>query len=233
MGHMDSLSWRRYFETNRLNRPEPDWHLPCGTDDATGAKLARSLSHFQLGESGEGSFLLAEARRAHPEDPDYLESIVLFIQEEQEHARLLAHLVARFNGTLITGHWTHVCFRHLRRALNLQFEIQILLIAELIGTAYYRMLHAHADDVVLHQVCALVLTDEARHVQFHHERFTDWQAHWLPLQIALWRAQFQILFLAVARVAWHDHRPALTAVGATRNEFLRQARRECAAFLGR
>jgi hypothetical protein len=229
---MNSTHWLRYFENNRLNRPEPHWDRRCPEDPATAAALARSLAHFQLGESGEGTVLLAEARRAYPDDPHYVEALALFIGEEQEHARLLEQVVARFGGELTTRHWTHGCFSLLRRALGVQFEIQILVVAELIGTAYYRLLRLGTRDIVLEQVCDLMLRDEARHIEFHSEGVTERQAHWLPLQDALWAAQFQIVFVAAAYAAWLDHRRALTAIGATRHEFFRQARRECAAFLG-
>jgi hypothetical protein len=232
MGIDNSTHWVRYFESNRLNRPEPHWDLPCAENPATAAKLARSLAHFQLGESGEGSFLLAEARRAHPDDPQYVEALALFIGEEQEHARLLEQLVARFKGELISRHWTHGCFSLLRRALGVRFEIQILVVAELIGTAYYRLLRIGARDIVLEQVCDLMLRDERRHIEFHSEGVTERQAHWLPLQRTLWAAQFRIVFLTAAYAAWLDHRPALTAVGTTRRKFFRHGRRECAGFLG-
>ena len=228
---MNSTAWLRYFESNRLNRLEPQWDLPCREDPGTAAKLARSLSHFQLGESGEGSFLLAEGRRAAPDDPDYVAALGLFVGEEQEHARLLEQLVSRFGGTLVSRHWSHACFRLLRRALGVQFEIQTLVIAELIGTAYYQLLHHHSRDRVLTQVCELMLADEAAHLEFHAHRFAAWQWHWLPLGRSLWAAQFQLFFLAATLAAWLDHRSALTALGATRRDYARRARRECALFL--
>jgi hypothetical protein len=228
---MNSTSWLQYFESNRLKRAEPQWHLPLPETGATAAKLARSLSHFALGESGDGRFLLDEARHTYPDDPDYITALRLFIDEEKEHARLLGKLVTRFGGHLITGHWTHSCFRLLRRALGLHFEVQVLVIAELVGTAYYRSLHIRTRDPVLEQVCDLVLRDEARHIEFHSDRFATCHASWLPLERALWAGQFQFLFLAAAHVAWFDHSEALIAVGSRRSEFFRTARRECIDFL--
>ena len=228
---MNSTAWLHHFESNRLNRLEPHWELPCREDAGTAAKLARSLSHFQLGESGEGNFLLARGQRAYPDDPDYVAALGLFVAEEQEHARLLEHLVARFGGTLVPRHWSHACFRLLRRALGVQFEIQTLVIAELIGTAYYQVLHHHTRDRVLVEVCELMLGDEAAHLEFHAHRFAAWQWHWLPLARGLWSTQFQLLFLAATGAAWFDHRGALTAVGVTRREYSRRTRRECAMFL--
>jgi hypothetical protein len=157
--------------------------------------------------------------------------LTLFVAEEQEHARLLEQLVARFGGTLISEHWTHRCFCLLRRALGVQFEIQTLVIAELIGTAYYRLVRSGTQDVVLRQVCDLMLRDEAPHLEFHRQRVAAQQAPWLPLERALWAAQFRILFLAAVQAAWLDHRPALAAIGVSHRRFFRQARRESAAFL--
>lgn len=228
---MNSISWLHYFQQNRLNRPEPQWNLPLEGHPTILRELARSLSHFQLGESGDGTHLLREARQAHADDPAYQEALALFIAEEQEHARLLCKLVERYRGRLIVRHWTHTVFRALRRALGVGFEIQVLVIAELIGTAYYRLLESHTTDPVLRQVCEMVLRDEARHIAFHAERFGATQAAWLPVEKALWLTQFQGLFLGALRVAWVDHRPALHALGSSRAEFLREARRECVQFL--
>src|SRR4051794_19161648 len=161
---MNSLQWLHYFEQNRTDRSEPPWHLPIALDERAAAELARSLSHFQLGESGEGKFLLAQARRQAPGDPNYERALALFIEEEKEHARLLEKLVVRFGGSIVRKHWTHALFRVARRALGLNFEIQVLVIAEIVGTAYYRLLGRRTRDPVLDEVCALVLRDEAKHI---------------------------------------------------------------------
>ena len=228
---MNSAHWLAYFQQNRLGRTEPDWQLPVPAALSPAHALADSLSHFQLGESGEGRFLLNEARRSYPDDADYCAALDLFIKEEQEHARLLEWLVRRFDGRLITGHWTHSLFRLLRRALGVTFEIQVLVIAELVGTGYYRILRRYSTDPVLAHVCDLLLRDEARHIEFHRERFAADQRAWLPLERAAWAAQFQALFLGAATVAWVDHRRALRAVGSSRREFLAEARGECIRLL--
>lgn len=230
---MNSSAWLQYFETNRLNRPEPDWSLPFPEDARTAAKLAASFSHFQLGETGGGTFLLRGAQTRYADDPDYAAALSLFIAEEHEHARLLARLVERFGGSLIRKHWTHFLFRLVRQALGVRFEVQILVIAELVGTAYYRVLGRRVRDRIVEQVCELLLRDEAQHIAFHLDRFATDQEHWLPIEQALWAAQFQALFLAAAHIAWIDHRPALESVGATAREFFTEARAEAVAFISR
>ncbi|MFN2507380.1 MAG: ferritin-like domain-containing protein [Chthoniobacterales bacterium] len=227
---MNSLQWLRYFEQNRTGRAEPPWHIPSPLDQHARAVVRRSLSHFQLGESGEGRFLLDQARRQAPDDTNYAAALGLFIEEEKEHARLLAHLVERFGGALIRRHWTHTFFRLMRRALGLNFEIQVLVIAELVGTAYYRLLGLRTRDPVLEEVCTLVLSDEAKHIAFHVDWLRAVRSRWLPAECGLWSVQFQLLFTAAAEVAWTDHRSALRLVGTNKREFFREARSECINF---
>jgi rubrerythrin len=228
---MNAKYWLEHYQQNSTGRAEPQWHLPSPLTGAGRRLLARSLSHFQLGETGEGGFLLQQAREQFPDDRTYAQALELFIAEEKEHARLLARLVERFGGALIRRHWTHSLFRLVRRALGLRFEIQVLVIAELVGTAYYRLLHRRTCDPVLEQVCVLLLRDEASHVAFHADWLGEFHKRLLPMERAVWSAQFQVLFTVAAQVAWIDHRAALSSTGARRAEFFREARAECIDFL--
>ncbi|MDQ1490802.1 MAG: hypothetical protein QOJ23_3316 [Actinomycetota bacterium] len=230
MDPKDSTAWLGHFEHNRLHRPEPDWARPTPFPAPAAAALARSLAHFQLGESGDGAVLLAAARRAWADDPDYVAALTLFVAEEQEHARLLEHLVVRLGGTLVTKHWTHRCFRALRQALGVEFEIQTLVIAEIIGTAYYRLLRS-TGDAVLRQVCELMLRDETPHLRFHADRVVVAQLRWRPARRALWAAQFRVLFRCAVTAAWIDHRSALVALGISRRLFTTEARAEAGTWL--
>lgn len=228
---MNSKHWLAYYQANNKNRPEPKWNMPSPLDRPLQQTLARSLSHFQLGETGGGNFLLARARAQVASDTAYYEALELFIAEEAEHARLLERLVLRFGGVTIDRHWTHALFRLVRHALGFQFEIQVLVIAELVGTAYYRLLQTRTRDSVLEETCALFLKDEAQHIAFHADWLGDSISRLLPLEAGAWRTQFQSLFFAAAQVAWIDHHAALSACGANRREFFNEARRECIRFL--
>jgi hypothetical protein len=194
------------------------------------ARLARSLAHFQLGESCEGTTLLAGARRYWPDDPVYIAAMTLFVAEEREHARLLAHLVARLGGTLVTKHWTDRCFTMARHALGVGFEIQTVVVAEIVGGAYFRLLRSTGDPV-LRQVCELMVRDESQHRRFHVDRVVIAQHRWSPLRRALWTAQFKLLFRAALLAAWVDHRSALRAVGIDRRLFSAEARADARDWL--
>ena len=68
---MNSHAWLRYYQNNPKNWTDPEWHLPSPLDPRTKRALAHSLSHFQLGESGGGNFLLAQAQKQAPDDAAY------------------------------------------------------------------------------------------------------------------------------------------------------------------
>ncbi len=229
---MNARRWMDWFEQNRLGRPEPEWHVPCPTAPEARAALARSLAHFQLGESGDGQHLLAAARKTWPDDAAYLAALETFLGEEHAHAALLARLVERHGGVLVRRHWTHGAFRVVRQIFGARWELQVLATAEIVGAAYYRILHRRSRDPVLEQACALILRDEAGHLAFHLDRFGTEQADWLPLARSIWATQFQLLLLAVSAAAWWDHRHALHALRARKTEWTREVRREGAAFLG-
>ena len=232
MDRNDSTAWLDYFEQNRLRRPEPDWDRPTPFPPPVARALARSLAHFQLGESGEGSTLLAQARRTWPDDADYIAALRLFVAEEQEHARLLERLVTRLGGTLITDHWTDRWFRRVRHALGAGFDIQVLLTAEIIGAAYYRLVRS-TGDAVLRQVGELMVRDESAHLRFHAYRIVTAQRGWSPIRRALWTAQFRALFGVTLAATWLDHRAGLRAVGISRRLFATEARQEAGTWLVR
>lgn len=219
---MDSSGWIRHFEANRCGRPEPAWDTVSPLPEGTAAVLARSLSHFQLGESGDGTVLFRHAARAHPDDAGYATALALFVAEEQEHARLLQRLVERLGGEPVTRHWTDACFRAVRHALGLRLELLTLAAAEIVGSAYYGMLSGRSGDGVVDEVCALMLRDEPVHLEFHRERLDGGGARRRRAVQRVWAWQFRLLTAITARAAWFDHRGALRAVGVGRAEFLEE-----------
>jgi hypothetical protein len=103
---MNSQQWLNYYQSNRVDRPEPKWNSPSPLDRDVQQILGRSLSHFQLGETGEGKVLITGAKRQVSDDSCYIEALRMFVAEEGEHARLLDRLVRRFGAEIIKRHWT-------------------------------------------------------------------------------------------------------------------------------
>lgn len=218
---MNAARWLQHFQTNREKRSEPDWKLPHALGPDTVKVLGRSLAHFQLGESGEGRQLLRGARRVArlEREPDYYEAMQLFIGEEKEHARLLAKLAERYQTPLLHRHWTHSMFRFVRRMSGLEFELKVLVVAELIGSAYYHLLLLRTPDPVLQEACRIFLRDEVHHLAFHQDRLAWHLNQSLPCWRTFWMLRLQFILALSMRAAWMDHGSCLRVVGTSRREF--------------
>ncbi|HEX4644353.1 MAG TPA: hypothetical protein VH598_01965, partial [Verrucomicrobiae bacterium] len=129
------------------------------------------------------------------------------------------------------SHWSFTAFCLCRRALGVRFELQVLLLTELVSTAYYRVLQAHSPDAPLAEMCGLILRDEAGHVAFHRDRLADTGRSPLGLRGILWQTQFWVLGHAAAAMLWANHGRCLTAIGGSRAEYFGEVRRELGRFI--
>ncbi|MDA8975282.1 hypothetical protein N9F50_01715 [Akkermansiaceae bacterium] len=69
-------------------------------------------------------------------------------------------------------------FPVIRKLINLEFQVQMLLTAEITAEAYYDLLSQHVADPVIHQACTRILKDEIGHLGFHADFFNAWTAKW-------------------------------------------------------
>lgn len=230
---MNHAKWIAYFKGNQSNRAEPDWKAPLPKiPPHVLAPLIRSLEQFRLGDGGGPASLIAcNADQFRCRTAEIRRIVDSWFKEEAEHARLLGCAVGRFGGRFINSHWSFTAFCLSRRILGVRFELQVLLLTELVSTAYYRVLHNHSPDVPLAQMCRLILRDEAGHVAFHRERLADAGRSSLGLSGALWQVQFWSLGHAAASMLWANHGPCLTAIGGSRREYFHEVRRELGRFI--
>lgn len=190
---------------------------------STRQAVAESLAIFQIGETGDGSTLQKWAIRESAYDPrlhGYPAAVRLFIREENSHAELLARMVAHLGGELKQKHWAAWLFNRIRKLIpRLEYEIQILLSAELIARAYYGLLTKHVPEPAIQACCARLVRDEIKHIAFHAEFFRERFESWCPVAIRLWKAQFRTLFFLAETLVWSNHRPAFRALGITKTQF--------------
>ncbi|MGW1624670.1 ferritin-like domain-containing protein [Streptomyces sp. NPDC002172] len=209
--------WTRRFEDERERRRaqgDPDWGQNATLHPAVWASIQR----FQVGEDGDGANLVSKADQAG--DADYGQAVRLFIAEEQNHARLLARLLAAGGMPTLTGHWSDTVFVRLRRLMGLRLELLVLMIAEVVALRYYRALRDGTGDALTSEVAGRILSDEERHVPFHCERLYASMVE-LPHAVrrpvmTLWR----LLLLAVSLVVAADHGPALRRLDLGRLRFV-------------
>ncbi|MFD3722823.1 ferritin-like domain-containing protein [Streptomyces sp. NPDC058674] len=218
--------WIADFEAERGRRAalgDPYW--------ARGARLppevVRSVQKFQVGEDGDGSALIGKARRAG--DATYTEAVRMFVAEEQNHARMLALLLAAGGAPTLEGHWSDAAFVRLRRLTGLRLELLVLMVAEVVALRYYRALRDGSPDPLAAEVAGRLLADEERHVPFHCRRLREGLAP-LPRPArravaAGWRA----LLGGAAVLVAVDHGPALRTLGVGRLAFAADVHRSSAA----
>ncbi len=231
---MNYSNWIRHFERNQLNRMEPDWSAPITIPPRKIKPLLKTLAEFQLGDGGGPCCLIAVNAARFLNQSEELERVVaLWFKEEAGHARLLGKALDRFGGKPIKSHWSFTAFCTVRKWLGVGFELQVLLLTELVSTAYYRVLQRHVNDPAIHQMCHLILRDEGGHVDFHRDRL----AHANPSPAspfgAVWQLQFWLNGLAAATVLWSSHGPSLFQFGASTREYYTEVQREIGGFIAR
>ncbi len=212
--------WRRHFEVNRT-RP-----LPEGLErldevpEAWRGAVAASLARFQLGEAGEGRIAHEiDGARLPGIDADYRAALKLFVAEEGRHGRILGHAVRALGGRLLEKNWTERLFVHGRRMLGLRLKLMVLLVAEVVGGAFYALLASRLPEGPLRRALGQICEDERHHLRYHGDFF---QAQgWGPLMRAGWWAAWWALALAASSVVLVDHRRTLKTLGIPLGEAVR------------
>lgn len=233
---MNTTIWTNHFLANRDRYTEPPMPADgCTLPDAVRLPLRASLAIFQLGESGGGTRLMRYVRRVVCREKlrGYEVAVGLFVEEEQYHARLLAKLVAHLGGTCLQKQWSNSVFRWLRNHFGVEFNIQILLIAELIAEVYFGLLYRKSGDAVVRAVCHKLLADEMKHIAFHTEFLRERLAGMPSWWRLLWRTQFWCCHRITACVVAWDHRTCFRAVQARPASVARMAFKTGDRFLRR
>lgn len=161
---MDFNDWKNYFETNQTHFANLDWDAADLLASEEKTLIASSIKQFQKGENSEGKNLMQYARQWG--DIDYLQTIKLFIKEEQQHALVLGKFMAKHGIDKLRSHWTDTVFRRLRKLGSLENSVMVLITAEIIAAVYYKALKRVTDSVLLRSICKQILIDELMHINF-------------------------------------------------------------------
>jgi hypothetical protein len=217
---MASDRWLSYFLHNRTNRIPIPWERGVHPEPCWRVALITSLQRFQVGETGKGMHLMRGAQTTG--DATYVEAMRLFIEEENEHARLLAKILTQLDAPLLEHHWSAGAFIAVRHVAGLRAELLVLLVAEMLAKRYYRALCDGGSDEVLRAVFTQIIRDENGHVAFHCDTLRQALAHWpftkrRAMQIG-WRAAYRVACLLVLL----DHRDVLRACGLSPLQFWRE-----------
>jgi hypothetical protein len=194
-------------------------------DENVRRALGRSLSTFQIGETGTGDHLFAAAR-ASGVDADQLAALQLFIGEEQEHARLLGLVLDALEVARRDRHWTQWVFALLRRSRSMRAEVLTLLVAETIALTYYGALRDAFGSDELGELFARIHADEIRHVEFHAATLPPYLQRLTAFDQLIARVGWNVLVRGSSVAVALDHGRALRFLGMTRRHFLLSVQRD-------
>ena len=161
---MEYTYWKAYFENNQSHFRHINWEEPDELTEEEKRLITKSIQQFQHGENSEGKNLFQFARTMNNEE--YLQSIRLFIKEEQTHARVLGRFMDKYGIQKIKGHWVDDVFRRLRKLTGLENSVLVLTTAEIISKIYYDALSNATGSSLLQKICAQILQDEEQHIAF-------------------------------------------------------------------
>jgi len=208
---MEYSYWKDHFERNQSHFRHIDWEEPDELTVAEKALIKRSIQQFQHGENSEGKHLFQFAKTMNNEE--YLQSIRLFIKEEQTHARVLARFMDKYGIEKIKDHWVDGVFRWLRKLVGLENSVLVLLTAEIISKVYYDALNNATGSALLQKICAQVFQDEDQHIAFQcctlnllHEKKNSFSKF-------LTRSWHLFLMTGTILVVWGYHKKVLKKGG--------------------
>lgn len=233
---MNTQYWINHYEGNtRLNDTMKLPTKPCVLPEAIRAPIARSLAVFQLGESGGGTRLKRYAKVIAPltQFTGYQRAIDLFVAEEQSHAALLGRLIERLKQPPLQKQWTNSIFRWARNLVNLEFNIQILLTAELVAEVYFGLLYLRCPDPAVKQVSHKLLRDEMKHLEFQRQFLAERLQEFSPALRRLWCLQFRLIHRFVAGVVSFDHSDCLGAIDVSPAAFRSRCTQSLERFMDR
>jgi len=221
-----SLEWVAYFEQNAAELRTIPWEAGAGVTAAELSTIAASLRGWQLGETSDGSHLLAAARHYASAilDPDFIEAVRLFIAEEQRHGGDLGRFLDLAGVERAGSDWGDTLFRAVRYALpRMEVWATPVVMVETQAMVYYNAVRRATRSPVLRAVCEQILADEVAHIRFQCERLAILhrrRPRWLrTLTMGLHR----LLFAAITVAVWVGHRRALRAGGYNFSRFWRAA----------
>lgn len=211
-----SAEWSAYFTRNaECQRPIP-WHLGADASAEELARIVKSLRGWQLGETSDGSHLMAAATRyaAATGDLDFIRAARLFILEEQRHGANLGRFLDLAGVARATFDWGDWLFRSIRYFWPvMEVWATPVLMVETHAMIYYNALRRATGSRVLRAICRQILADEVPHIRFQCERLALLHRHRPRLLLALTHAGQTVLFAAITLAVWLGHRRVLRAGG--------------------
>ncbi len=221
-----SRDWCRYYSQNAVDRFAIPWERGAEITDAERDAIGASLAAWQLGETSEGTHLLAAARNyaARIGDPVYVEAVTLFIREEQRHGSEIGRFLDLANIPRLRKNWGDSLFRGVRYFLpTMEMWTTPVVMVETLAMVYYNAVRKATDSPVLQTLCRQILRDEVQHLRFQCERLAILlQPHPEPVREFVYLVM-RGFFAVVTTLVWIGHQKVFHAGGHTFRTYWREA----------
>jgi len=219
-----SKEWIGYFKLNATYKGI-NWELrPDITPEQIGVILS-SLQAWQLAETSDGKNLITAAQlyAKKIKDPDYVESIALFIKEEQKHGDHLGRYLDAIGQKRIRKDWGDTLFRRFRHLYtSMESWTLAVLVVENTAQIFYQSLKIATSCDLLKQICSEILKDEAPHIKFQTQRLAIiFESKTL---VGKWfrRPFYKLFFFMTSTLVWVAHRKLFLAGGNTFPKYMRK-----------
>jgi hypothetical protein len=208
---MKFAEWYRYFLANRVHFDHLEWNDTKALTREERACITTSIRQFQRGEHSEGKHFMEFARSLN--DESYVDTVRVFIKEEQDHALVLGRFMDMHDISRIKSDWLDNVFRRLRKLAGLEGTVTVLLTAEIIAMPYYKALRRATSSTLLRQICKQILADEEMHLRFQSYtlRLLYQRKRWVSMLFS--RLLHNILMAGTIVMVWKWHRRVLRAGG--------------------
>jgi len=217
-----SQFWIAHYKEN-LTKKRIDWSVePCLSTDEKD-NILNSLKAWQLGETSDGTHLIAASTRHANKikDPNYVDAVRLFIKEEQKHGNNLGRYIDSIGEQRIKKDWGDTLFRKVRY-LNTSMELWTItvLIVESAAQIFYQALHDATDCKLLRSICRDILIDEAHHIKFQNERLAIIFERKGFYNKAFSLLLYSFLFFGTIHLIWFGHRKMMKSGGMDLQTFM-------------
>lgn len=230
-----SRFWLCHFLHNRHERATIEWESSSSAPVALGQAMRRWRCGIEAGGLDGRKWLIAAALRRYASDPAYIQSLRLFVKEQQHHATLLARTLERVEpASPPIGPWRAGLDRALtvgRRWIGIRFELSVLLLSQLIAVLLCRMIQAATGDPAVRGVSGQIMRDTRAHAAFHAERLTMEFADFNFIRRNLRRWRLRLMFAAALGVSAVRYGPLIRAAGWTRRRFCAEGWRQFTLLL--
>jgi hypothetical protein len=208
---MQFKEWEQYFLANKGHFDHLDWNDTRLLTNEERKVITASIQQFQRGEHSEGKHFMSFARSMN--DESYLDTVKVFIREEQDHALVLGRFMDIQDIPRIKKDWLDNVFRWLRKLAGLEGTVTVLLTAEIIAIDYYKALRNATRSVLLEQICEQILVDEEMHLRFQSHALKTLYARKPVLLLFLSGLLHKVLMAGTIVMVWLHHRKVLAAGG--------------------